>query len=91
MLKRKNGYANEQGKTLRLVIAVIFIFVWAGACAPAKKHRKRHSRPNFSERYYKKSQPKILQTIKKNPRIIENLPPVINNPALLPTILNKIS
>ena len=73
---------------MRLVIAFVVIFVWAGACVPAKKYRKRHSRPDYTERYEKKYPKKSVRVIKKKPRTVESLPPVIINPSMLPTILN---
>ena len=74
---------------MRLIIAFIVIFVWAGACAPAKKYRKRYSRPDYAKRYDKKYPKKSVRATKKKPRKFEKIVPVTSNPSLLPTILNK--
>ncbi len=74
---------------MRFIIAFIVIFFWTGACSPIKKHRKRYPRSDYSQRYHTKSQKKSVRAIKKKPTKVQNLPPVISNPSLLPTILNK--
>lgn len=74
---------------MRFIIAFIVIFFWTGACAPIKKHRKRHPRPDYSKHYDKKSRKKSVPIIKKKPPKVQISPPVISNPSLLPTILNK--
>ena len=71
------------------IITFILIFIWACACAPKKKYRKQYTRPDYAERYDNKYSKKSVRTIKKKPRTVESLSPVINNPTLLPTILNK--
>ncbi len=85
---------------MRFIIAFIVIFFWTGACAPTKKHRKQYPRSDYSkhylkksrknsEHYVKKSRKKSVRVIKKKSPKVQNLPPVISNPSLLPTILNK--
>ena len=74
---------------MRFIIAFIVIFFWTGACSPIKKHRKRYPRSDYSQRYHTKSQKKSVRAIKKKPTKVQILPPVISNPSLLPTILNK--
>ena len=85
---------------MRFIIAFIVIFFWTGACAPTKKHRKQYPRSDYSkhylkksrknsEHYVKKSRKKSVRVIKKKSPKVQILPPVISNPSLLPTILNK--
>ena len=85
---------------MRFIIVFLVIFFWTSACAPTKKHRKRYPRPDYSEHYDKKSRKKSnhyarksrkksVRVIKKPPPKIHISPPVINNPSLLPTVLNK--
>ena len=84
---------------MRFIITFIVIFVWTGACSPTKKQRKRDPRSDYSERYHtksrkkskrydKKSQKKSVQATQKKPPKVQTSSPVINNPSLLPTILN---
>jgi formylglycine-generating enzyme required for sulfatase activity len=74
---------------LRLIILFILIFVWVNACAPAKKHRKRYAKPEYSDRYNKKSRKKPTQAKKKKTYKLKSVPPIAVDSSLLPTILNE--
>jgi formylglycine-generating enzyme len=75
---------------LRLIIAFILIFAWVSACGTVKKHRKRYTKQDYSERYYKKSRQKKAGIKKQSPRKLQTQPRIKTAAtALLPTILNE--
>ena len=67
----------------------ILIFVWVGACGPAKKNRKRSANAHYSEGYKKKLPLKPLKAKKKEFPISSSLPRAFMKNSLLPTILNE--